>query len=409
MEKNWAGNVIYRATAFHYPRSLAELRHMTAKAGRARALGTRHAFNELADTGGELVCLARMPRLVEVDSEARQVKVGGGMRYAEFTEDLDAKGFALPNLASLPHISVAGATATATHGSGSGNGSLSTSVAGLEIVTADGDVVALRRGDEDFDGAVVNLGVLGIVSSLTLDLVPAFEVSQSVHEGLPLDSDILAVLDGAYSVSLFTDWSGDTINQVWVKHRTGDLEFVPDGTTRADGPRHPVPGMATRNCTRQLGVPGRSADRLPHFRPEFTPSAGDELQTEFMVARDDAVAALRAVDEIRERVHPVLQISEIRAVAADRLWLSPYYERDTVCIHFTWIADAAAVMPVVDLVGERLAQFSARPHWAKVFTTTPEVLRSRYTRLQDFADLASRLDPAGKFTNELTQRLLSPT
>ncbi|MBE1462748.1 FAD-binding protein [Kibdelosporangium phytohabitans] len=360
MDRNWAGNVTYRATAIHYPRSLAELRERVANAVRIRAVGTRHAFNELANTGGELVDLGRMPRLVEIDEQARQVRVSAGLRYAEFTEDLDARGFALPTLASLPHISVAGATATATHGSGSGNGSLSTSVAGLEVVNADGDVVTIGRGDADFDGAVVHLGALGVVTSLTLDLVPAFQIRQYVHEGLPLDSDILGVLDGAYSVSLFTDWSSDTINQVWVKQRADDPEFVPQATTRADGPRHPVPGMATQNCTQQLGIPGRSADRLPHFRPEFTPSAGAELQTEFMVARSDAVAALHAVDAIRDRVHPVLQISEIRAVKADRLWLSPYYARDTVCIHFTWIADAAAVMPVVDLVGERLAEFGAR-------------------------------------------------
>ncbi|MCE7011257.1 FAD-binding protein [Kibdelosporangium philippinense] len=407
MEKNWAGNVTYRATEIHHPATLVDLRSTVANAARIRALGTKHAFNELADTGGELVSLARMPREVEVDSDGAQVKVSAGLRYAEFSEDVDAKGFALPNLASLPHISVAGATATATHGSGSGNGSLSTSVAGLEIVTADGSLHMITRGDSEFDGAVVNLGALGVVASLTLDLVPAFEIRQYVHEGLPLGADILKVLDGAYSVSLFTDWSSDTINQVWVKQRTQDAEFVPDGTIPADGPRHPVPGMATENCTRQLGIPGRSFERLPHFRPEFTPSAGEELQTEFMVARHDAVAALQAVNEIRAHIHPVLQISEIRAIKADELWLSPHYRRDTVSIHFTWIADAAAVMPVVSMVGARLAEFDARPHWAKIFDIAPEVLQSRYERLQDFEDLAVELDPAGKFRNEFVSELFS--
>lgn len=407
MEKNWAGNITYRATEIHHPTSLDGLRSTVAGSGRIRALGTRHAFNELANTGGELVSLARMPKVVEIDSDAAQVKVSAGLRYAQFSEDLDAKGFALPNLASLPHISVAGATATATHGSGSGNGSLSTSVAGLEIVTADGSLRTFSRGDEDFGGAVVNLGALGVVTALILDLVPAFEIRQYVHEGLPLDSDILHVLDGAYSVSLFTDWSSDTVNQVWVKQRTQDPEFVPPGTTPADGPRHPVPGMATENCTPQLGVPGRSFERLPHFRPEFTPSAGEELQSEFMVAREDAAAALRALNGIRDHIHPVLQISEIRAIKADRHWLSPCYDRDTVSIHFTWIADGSAVLPVVSMVGEKLAEFDARPHWAKIFDIAPGVLQSRYERLQDFGDLARRLDPAGKFRNEMVASLLS--
>ncbi|SMC54804.1 FAD-binding protein [Kibdelosporangium aridum] len=408
MEKNWAGNVTYRATEIHHPATLADLRSTIAKSRQIRALGTRHSFNELANTGGELVSLARMPKFVEFDTGAPSVKVSADLRYSQFVEDLDKKGFALPNLASLPHISVAGAIATATHGSGSGNGSLSTSVAGLEIVTADGSSVTLNRGDDDFDGAVVNLGALGVVTSVTLDLVPAFEIRQYVHEGLPLAADILGVLDGAYSVSLFTDWSGDTINQVWVKQRTQDPEFIPDGTTPADGPRHPIPGMATENCTQQLGVPGRFFERLPHFRPEFTPSAGEELQTEFMVARNDAVAALQAINEIREHIHPVLQISEIRAIKADQLWLSPYYQRDTVSIHFTWIADGTVVMPVISMVSERLAEFDARPHWAKIFDIAPEVLQSRYERLQDFDDLARRLDPAGKFRNEFVAEILSP-
>jgi alditol oxidase len=399
---NWAGNVTYRASAIHRPETLDELKSLVAGAERIRALGTRHAFNELADTTGELVSVAGLPRVVEVDSAAARVRVSAGLRYAEFSEDLDRAGFALPNLASLPHISVAGACVTATHGSGMRNGSLASSVAGLQIVTADGSVL-----DTDEPGAVVNLGALGIVTGVILDLVPAFEIRQYVHEGLPLDSDILGVLGGAYSVSLFTDWSSSTIDQVWVKQRTDEPEFVPEGTTPADGPRHPVPGMATENCTQQLGVAGRSFERLPHFRPEFTPSAGEELQTEFMVAKSDAVAALHAIDEIREHVHPVLQISEIRTIAADEQWLSPYYRRDTVSIHFTWIADTAAVLPVVELVERALEPFVPRPHWAKIHRVAPEVLQSRYERLPDFRKLARTLDPAGKFTNEVVGALLS--
>jgi xylitol oxidase len=402
--KNWAGNITYRATEIHRPSSIDELRALVARSGRIRALGTRHAFNQLADTTGELVSIGDLPRVVEVDSAAAQVKVSAGLRYAEFSEDLDASGFALPNLASLPHISVAGACVTATHGSGMRNGSLATSVAAMEIVTADGSLVTT-----DDPGAVVNLGALGVVTSVVLDLVPAFEIRQYVHEGLPLDSDILGVLGGAYSVSLFTDWSSPAINQVWVKQRTDEPEFVPDGAVPAAGPRHPVPGMSPENCTPQLGIAGRSFERLPHFRPEFTPSAGDELQTEFMVSRSDAVAALHAIDAIRSKVHPVLQISEIRTIAADEMWLSPYYQRDTVSIHFTWIADTAAVLPVVSLVGEQLAPFAPRPHWAKIFRIAPEVLQSRYERLPDFRKLVRHLDPDGKFTNEMVGELLSGT
>ncbi|TCO55235.1 D-arabinono-1,4-lactone oxidase [Actinocrispum wychmicini] len=403
-ENNWAGNLTYRATAIHRPTSLGELRTLVASTDRIRALGTRHSFHRVADTTGALVSVDGLPRQIDVDSAASTVRVSAGLRYAEIASHVD--GFALANMASLPHISVAGACATATHGSGVGNGSLATAVSALEMVTATGETVTLSRGDPDFDGAVVALGALGIVTAVTLDLVPAFEVRQYVYEGLAFDEDVLAVLAGAYSVSLFTDWTGPTINQVWVKQRTTDPELAVPAKP-ADGPRHPVPGMPAENCTQQLGVPGPWHERMPHFRPEFTPSAGEELQAEFMVARVDAMAALRAVYEIRERICPVLQISEIRTIAADSLWLSPFYQRDAVSIHFTLAADPDAVRPVLSVIERQLAPFAARPHWAKLFTLAPEVVRSRYPRLADFRDLTRRLDPEGKFRNDFVTELLA--
>jgi xylitol oxidase len=402
-EKNWARNVTYGATKIHHPASLGELQSLVASSDRIRALGTRHAFNKLADTGSALVSVANLPRVVEVDSAAAKVKISAGLRYAEFTEELDRNGFALPNLASLPHISVAGACATATHGSGITNGSLATSVSSVDIVTGGGDLVTFERGDADFDGAVVALGALGIVTGLTLDLVPSFDIQQYVYTGLPLDSDLLGVLGSAYSVSLFTDWGGPSINQVWVKQRVGDPELPEFPATLSERQLHPVPGMPVENCTEQLGVPGRWHARLPHFRPEFTPSAGEELQAEFMVSRADAIEALRAVDQIRDRIHPVLQISEIRTIAADEQWLSPYYRRDAVSIHFTWIADTEAVLPVIGLVEQQLAPFGPRPHWAKLFTVLP----AAYERLPDFRDLAHRLDRTRKFRNDFVDRLIA--
>jgi xylitol oxidase len=161
------------------------------------------------------------------------------------------------------------------------------------------------------------------------------------------------------------------------------------------------------NCSQQLGVPGPWHERLPHFRSGFTPSTGEELQSEYLVARADAPAALRALDAVRDRVAAVLQISELRAVAADDLWLSPAQGRDTVAIHFTWIADAGAVLPVVALVEQRLAPFGARPHWGKIFTVDPQVVRSCYDLLPRFRGLVRRYDPGGAFANAYTDRYLA--
>lgn len=391
---NWARNVAFRAKTFAEPVSLDELRAIVGRSDRVRALGTRHSFSRIADTTGTHVSLAGLPPLIEIDSAARQVRVGGGIRYTELAPRLTAAGWALPNLASLPHITVAGACATATHGSGDGNGNLATPVVELEMVTAAGDMVTIDSEHSDFYGAVVGLGRLGIVSALTLDLVPSFEIAQYVYDDVPnerLDADFDAIFASGYSVSVFTDLSR---NQLWCKRLAADPVPPRDwfGAGPAAGPRNPVPGMPVQNATEQGGVPGPWHARLPHFRAEFTPSAGAELQSEYLLPRSHAVAALQAARELRDEITAVLQICELRTVAADELWLSPSYRRPTVGMHFTWVDDTAAVMPVVAAVEERLAPFEPRPHWGKVYLAS-----GRYERLADFTRLAQEFDPAGKF------------
>lgn len=414
---NWAGNITFRAAEVERPSSVEELRALVARSEKARVLGSGHSFNHIADSPGALISLDALPPEIEIDGGSSTVRVAANVRYAELGRRLHEKGYALPNLASLPHISVAGSCATGTHGSGDANGGLATSVRAIEMVTAEGELVTLSRdadGDR-FAGAVVALGALGVVVAMTLDVVPSFDVRQRVFEGLPaevLDDRFDAVMSAAYSVSLFTDWRTSRINQAWVKERVGadaaEGFHEPGGgffgAAPADGPRHPVPGVSAVHCTAQLGVPGPWFERLPHFRPDFTPSSGEELQSEYMVPRQHAAAAFRALDAIRDRIAPVLQISEIRTIAGDDLWLSPSQGRDTVAFHFTWIKDTAAVTPVLTAIEERLAPFGARPHWGKLFTLPADVLRTRYERLDEFAALARHYDPRGVFANEFVER-----
>jgi len=406
---NWAGNITFGAPGYHRPSSLGELQAVVAGADRLRVLGTGHSFNDMADSPGAQVSVAGLPGEVSVDAARSVARVAAGLSYAQVAARLDARGFALPNLASLPHISVAGACATATHGSGAARQNLAAAVAGLSLVTAGGDVVELD-GD---DGAVVHLGALGVVTSLDLRLVPSFELSQRVYEDLPLDvldGHFADVMTSAYSVSMFTDWRAPRLTQLWFKQDpgppppvTGEPWFT---ASPARSARNPVPGASPDACTEQLGVPGPWYQRLPHFRPEFMPSAGDELQSEYLLPAARAVPALHALADIRDRLAPVLRICEIRAVAADDLWLSTSYRRDSVAFHFTWIADPPAVLPVVTLLENRLAPYDPRPHWGKVFTTPPDALRAAYERLPDFLALVRHFDPAGKFRNSYTSRLL---
>jgi xylitol oxidase len=406
---NWAANLTYRAARLHRPASLEQVQELVAGASNLRVLGSRHAFNDIADAD-ELLALDGLAGEVAVDHHAGTVSVPAAMRYGELAGRLRAEGLALANLASLPHISVGGAVATATHGSGDANGNLATAVAGLELVCGSGELLTASRGDPDFDGLVVGLGALGAVTRLTLDVEPDYQVRQRAFEGLGWDrlfDHFDEVTTAGYSVSLFTRW-GEAVDQVWVKSRvTAEPEAVRGelyGAVAATKDRHPILGLDPVNCTRQLGVPGPWSDRLPHFRMGFTPSSGEELQSEYHLPRASAVAALQALRELAGVVRPVLQVTELRTVAADRLWMSPQHGRDTLAVHFTWHKDWPAVRAVLAQVEAALAPFGARPHWGKLFLAGAADLAPRYERLGDFAGLAGRLDPRGVFVNDWLRR-----
>jgi xylitol oxidase len=410
-ETNWAGNHTYQAASLHRPASLDQLRELVAGAAQLRVLGSRHSFNDIADSA-VLVALDGLPGEVAVDHAAGTVSCPAALRYGELARALAAEEVALANLASLPHISVGGAIATATHGSGDANGNLATAVAGLELVTASGETLTASRGDPDFDGMVVGLGALGAVTRVTLDVEPAYQVRQRTFQGLDwerLFERLDEVTSAGYSVSMFTRWTGP-VEQVWVKSRVasspeevrGDLL----GAVAATEDRHPILGIDPVNCTRQLGVPGPWSDRLPHFRMGFTPSSGEELQSEYHLPRQRAVAGLRSLRALAGVVQPVLQVSELRTVAADRLWMSPQHGQDTLSVHFTWVPDWAAVQPVLVQVEAALAPFGARPHWGKLFLAGAEAIAPLYERAGDFARLAGRLDPGGVFANDWLRRHL---
>jgi xylitol oxidase len=402
--ENWAGNYAYRARKLHRPSTIEQAQEIIANAPHVRVLGSRHSFNDIADSS-ELITLEVLPRNVVVDHEASTVSLNAAMAYGELVEALRAEEVALHNLASLPHISVAGAVSTATHGSGVTNGNLATAVAGLELVTSGGEIVEAARGEADFEGLVVGLGALGALTRITLEVEPAYEVRQRVFENLSWEAfyeRFDEITSCGYSVSAFTRW-GEAIEQVWVKSRvTAEPERVEDdlfGAAAAVIDRHPIPGMDESLSTPQLGVPGSWADRLPHFRLGFTPSSGEEIQSEYLVPRRHAVGAIEAVRSLAGEIQPLLQMSEVRTVAADRLWMSMNYGEDTVGIHFTWKPWQEEVGDALVRLEAALAPFEARPHWGKLFDAKAATIAPLYPRLPDFVRLIERLDPRGAFRN----------
>ena len=411
---NWAGNIEYGTESLYPAASLQQVQDFVKKRSKLKVLGTRHCFNNIADSTHDFLSLKSIDEVVALDPAARTVTVDAGITYGRLAPYLHSKGFALHNLASLPHISVAGACSTATHGSGKKNGNLATAVSGLQVVTAAGDVVKLSREQdgETFCGAVVGLGALGVITQITLDVQPTFMMRQYVYENLPfieLKEHFDAIESSAYSVSLFTDWQNQRINEVWIKSRVEEgqvFDATPEffGAKRATKNLHPIAELSAENCTEQLGVPGPWHERLPHFRMGFTPSAGKELQSEYFVPRQQAVEAILAVERLRDQITPHLLISEIRTIAADNLWLSPCYEQPCVAIHFTWKQDWPVVRKLIPMIEKELAPFRARPHWGKLFTMSPAYLRSIYKKLPEFVQLSKKYDPQGKFRNEFLNK-----
>ena len=406
---NWGGNHAYRAARLVRPRSVEEVSELVARSTALRAIGSRHSFSDLTDTTGTLLDLSGLPAHILIDAHTASVSVSGAVRYGELAAAIEAQGWALGAMASLPHISVAGAVATGTHGSGDRTGSLASAVRALEVVSPDGSLRRVARSDPDFAGSVVALGALGVVTRVELDVEPSYEVCQEVRTGLAwpvVESRFDEITAAAYSVSLFTRFE-DGVDQVWFKRRVtqaplGDLF----GTVATEATVHMLPGGSVEAVTPQAGVPGPWLDRLPHFRLAFTPSNGAELQSEYFVAREHALEAIDRLRRISAGFAPLLLVSEIRTVASDQLWLSGAHGRDTVALHFTWVRDEEAVRSVVRDIEAALVPLGARPHWGKVFEMDAGALADAFPRLRDFAALRERVDPERVFGNAFLDLVL---
>ena len=411
-KSNWAGNIKFGAARYHEPQTVAQVHEIVRRAGKVRAIGSRHCFNAIADTSGDLLWLGRMDNAAVINREARTATVNAGITYEALCPQLHAAGFALPNLASLKHITVIGACITATHGSGNALGNLATAISRLEMVNANGDVIELsREHDGDvFNGAVVSLGALGVVTKVTLDLEPAFLMQQDNYEKLPF-SEVYAHFDKitatGYSVSFFPTWQNDFVETVWVKQRVPTLTpiTVPEnlfGATLASAA--PSGLLPPDRVLTPHGRPGVWHERLPHYAFHDAVRTGNELQSEYFFPRQHAVAAIQTVAGLRAGLARILGLSEIRTVRRDELWLSSAYGQDTVGIHFNWLKDEEGVQTFLPTLERALALYGARPHLGKLFAMSPAQLEAVYPRMADFRALVKRSDPTGKFSNQFVEK-----
>jgi xylitol oxidase len=353
-----------------------------------------------------MIDLSLIEPRITIDPERRTVTVGAGANYGVLAAQLHAEGWALHNMASLPHISIAGAVSTGTHGSGDKSGALATAVAGIEIATATGDLIELRRGDVGFDGMIVGLGAFGVVTRLTLDVEPTYEMRQDAFEGLTwatVLADFDAITSSGSSFSILNVWSGEDIDRLWIKTRLTDgypkeVSAGHLGVRPAATPAPLAPDGAPLELT-PFGVPGPWSERVSHFLISQEPGVLEQIQSEYMLPRNQAVAAFQRLRAIGERIDPHLFLSEIRTMTGDRLWLSPAYGADAVAIHFTWKFEPEAVGRISAEIEEMLLPLGGRPHWGKLISSSAAQLAPLYPEMQQFRDLARTYDPNGKFRN----------
>ncbi len=404
--QNWSGHVSFDRSAIHEPTSVTDLQEIVAGAERVGVIGSRHSFNDIANTDGDLLWLGGLDPAIEIDRQQMTASFASGTTYEQLGAALHEAGLALANTASLKHITVVGACATGTHGSGEGLGNLATQVSALDVVRADGELVTLRRGhDETFAGSVVSLGALGVVSRMTVDVEPTYELSQYLFADLPLDQldeHLDEVMAAGYSVSLFPSFQRPHIETVWVKQRVSGASS-PEPPTELFGAGRLAdrlkPARADRTMT-EINSPGPWHERLPHFSFLDPMLEGTELQSEYFVARQHAVPAIKAMAALGPSLASVIEIAELRTVAADELWLSPAYGHDVLAIHFNWFKDPAGVAAAIPKVEAALAPFDPRPHWGKLFDIPPSEIEAAYPRIGDFRDLMEEVDPGGKFVND---------
>lgn len=409
MLNNWGGNLQFRQEALAQPETLAELATLI-RDNQVRPAGTLHSFSPIATGEGIMLSAAGLKVAPAIDPASKTARVGAASRYGDIALALEAQGLALRNMGSLPHISLAGASATGTHGSGDGNQILSASLISFSFLNHKGELITLRRGDDLFEPCRLGLGAHGLWVEAELSVVESYQMRQDIYRDIPWAyflEDPARLSAAGYSVSLFGKWGSDTIDQAWVKSR------VSDGTPPAEiagiraateSLKELAPGVGD-NLTEQAGRPGPWLHRLPHFRLDATPSAGDEIQTEYFFTRDQIVGAIEVVHSLAHEVNPVLIITEIRSIAQDDAWLSPMRRGDSIALHFTFKNDVPAVTRVVEKLEAALAPFNPIPHWGKVNGFTGEQLAAVHPKLAEARTVFDELDPEGKFSSPYLRSL----
>jgi FAD-linked oxidoreductase len=417
---NWSGSVRCRPASIARPRTLDELRRIVTAAAAdgatagLRVAGSGHSFTPLAATEGTLVSLEHAAGVVSTDKEARVADVLAGTTLRRLGPELAAAGLAMENLGDIDAQALAGALATGTHGTGAGLGSLSTQIAGLRLVLADGDVLDLSPvGDADlFKAAQVSLGALGVVWQVRLRLVPVFRL-RYVRRNMDLE-DCLARLPELrehrhfelYWFPFTARAATKTMDETTEPSTAGGFGRWFDDIVLENGAFgllseacRLVPSLCAPVSRLSAAVVSEGSRIGASYRVFATPRHVRFQEMEYAVAADRGPDCLREirrfVDEKKPAVHfPV----EFRLVKADDIWLSPAFGRDSVyiAVHMYRGMPYRAYFDGVEAI---FRNHGGRPHWGKMHTRTAAELEALYPEWGRFHEVRRRLDPRGVFLN----------
>jgi L-gulonolactone oxidase len=418
--------VVAHPQTLHVPRNEQELRESVLGAARAgervKAIGAGHSFSEIAATDGRLVRLDRYARVLEVDRERRTATVEAGIRLHRFSQELLQHGLALPNLGDIDSQSIGGAISTATHGTGRTLGNLATFVRALSLVGGEGELLRCSPDErpELFRAARVGLGALGILSTVTLQCVPAF----SLHAlEMPMRMDaVLEALDELVE-------GNDHFEFFWVPHTGWALTKRNNRTDRTPNPRGPFREFWDDVLRSNLAF--GLLCRLGRWHPDWIPRLAHALpgagpveyvdqshrvfasprlvrfsEMEYAIPRAAAREAVaRVMEMVKARGFLLSFPVEVRFVAGDDIPLSPAYGREScyIAVHMFQGMSYEAYFRAVE---EIMRGYGGRPHWGKIHFQSADTLRGLYPEWERFQVARGALDPAQRFANPYLIRVL---
>jgi FAD-linked oxidoreductase len=426
---NWDRRYQCDPAFFARPRGTGELANVLEQAEQnaqtVRVAGSGHSFTPLVPTSGTLISLEHMNRVLGIDTTTGLVRVEAGITIRELNSVLDRCGLAFENLGDIDAQTISGAITTGTHGTGARLGNMPSQIQSMEMMLADGQLVTLDANTfpDAWNAARVSLGALGIITTVTIQTVPAFRLL-GVERPIPLEfmlenldrmateHDHLDMYWFPYTDSAFVRYNDRTDDPLTPRSQArryfDEVIFMNGGMQGFARLGRVLPSLVPRlnRLETMVARPSRRVD-VSH-RIFCSPRLVRFTEMEYSIPRENATEALLAVRAAINRSQmPISFPIEVRFAAADTALLSPGFGRDSCYIAFH-VFDGMEYEPYFRMVEAILDGFGARPHWGKQHFQTPATLRERYPEWDRFQAVRARMDPIGRFTNAEVERVLGP-